>query len=164
MELPTRSAESLSDIRWRRTGSVGQLIAELEIPRHVSPCNKCQRLIPKLHAKLPALEIPVGLDCHAPRGSIFRANQRSRTIPNDPQRSPTIPNDPKRSQTIAESALPSLQFHLHAEFDDPFRRNAEECRGAHRVAGHQREQLFPPWRHAGMVRRKQRLAAKEVSD
>src|SRR6476469_5346366 len=98
MELPTRSAESLSDIRWRRTGSVGQLIAELEIPRHVSTCNKCQRLIPKLHAQLPALETPVGLDCHAPGRSMFRANrQRSPTIPNDPERSQTFPNVPKRS-------------------------------------------------------------------
>src|SRR4026208_1279866 len=109
MELATRSPESLGDIRWRRTGSVGQLIAEIEIPRHVSPCNKCQCLIPKLHAKLPALEIPVGLDRHAPGRSMLRANdpqrspndpQRSPTIPNDPQRSPTIPNDPQRSPTI----------------------------------------------------------------
>src|SRR6476469_10781189 len=101
MELPTRSAESLSDIRWRRTGSVGQLIAELEIPRHVSTCNKCQRLIPKLHAELPALEIPVGLDCHAPRRSMFRANrQRSRTTPNDPEPLRTPPNVPARSHTV----------------------------------------------------------------
>src|SRR4029079_16615854 len=97
MELASRSAESLGDIRWRRTGSVGQLIAELEIPRNVSPRNKCQRLIPKLHAKLPALEIPVGLDCHAPRRSMFRAN--------DPQRSRTITNDPERSY------VSNVQFH-----------------------------------------------------
>src|SRR3954471_6186761 len=96
----------------------------------------------------------------SPIGGMTMPSTRSVTIlPNaapmmtPTARSMTLPRARKwrnsfQTFVIAASAYCLLDFDLHPELDDPFRRQAEEGGCPYRVARHQHEQLLAPDRHA----------------
>src|SRR5437764_15409057 len=70
-------------------------------------------------------------------------------------RSTTLPRARKcrnSFQSVVITADRLLDLHLHAEFDDAFRRQAEECGRPHGIACHQDEQLLAPDGHTSAVR------------